>query len=198
MVKEYCLIPRNSVPTIPSLPQPTSSTSTTTGGRYRSSRDSLVSVATMVKTKSKVDRGVRKRRRVNNNEHVNNNEQFDTNPSLTRILAISFRDPGERDAAEAILQWLSSQPQVRWDESGNIYSPIIGLSMISYLKYMVQGENDFSGFKLRPCERELVKVLNTIIPIPKPFISQESDATSELYPMSSNIDKLPFMKWIKY
>ena len=54
-------------------------------------------------------------------------------------------------------------------------TPVTDLSIISYIRYLVQGENDLTGFRLMPQERGLVRSLSTIAPVPVWVIPQESN-----------------------
>ena len=123
----------------------------------------------------------------------------DGNPNITGILATAFRDTNDRESAEAILEWLNtSQPQVRWDESGIIYSPVVGLNIISYLKYLVHGNNPFSGYKPTRQERGVIKALNVMAPVPVTLIPEESDVIKELYHTSSSKVPVPTFNWVNY
>ena len=135
---------------------------------------------------------------INNSVRKSNIERSSLNPPLTHLLATVFTDVGEKEAAEGILQWMRNRPEIKWNEDGIIYKPVSGLSLISYLRYMVQGENSFTGFKLTSTERILVKILNSIIPIPKAMISGLSSAGEDLYLPKSPINKIVLTNWVKY
>ena len=77
------------------------------------------------------------------------------NPSLSHILPCAFSTRDARGMAEGIIEWLERErPEVRWSSEGVFYAPLAGLSVVTFLRYLmkVKAKEELTKKEIRQVE----------------------------------------------
>jgi len=92
-----------------------------------------------------------------------NNRNTSVNPSLEHLVGIFFK-ASQQEYAKSLLEFYRQQSLIRWDELGQIQSPVPGLNILDVIKYFASS----SSFSIK--EKELLKILHNFAPVPYDYI----------------------------
>jgi len=94
-----------------------------------------------------------------------NNRNTSVNPSLEHLVGIFFK-ASQQEYAKSLLEFYRQQSLIRWDELGQIQSPVTGLNILDVIKYFASSSSPSFSIK----EKELLKILHNFAPVPYDYM----------------------------
>lgn len=133
-----------------------------------------------------------------------NNQNTPINPSLEHLVGIFFKT-NQQDYAKSLLEFYRKQSLIRWDELGQIQSPITGLNILDVIKYFASSSSHSFSVK----EKELLKILHNFAPLPYDYMRSpaarryltgvhKAGGNVKVKPMSALMSAQSKMRWNPY
>ena len=140
----------------------------------------------------KLFRKKRSKKQVVLKPYYSHKRQYIENPSLDHFIDSRFVTLSEKDRAKSLLLYFKRAPDVKWDENGNLLSPLTDYNIIDIISQLIQTKTSKKGM---PQHRvDAYRLLLNVAGLPKEFV-QSGQVKTKLYGGGSS---LSVANWVSY